>query len=680
MKAKDIIMRKVRGLPTTPDMINKVVALLQDKNTSARDLGKLIYSVLSILAYILSFICMHYFFGQAEAFSAIIPVIAMGWLYGSKAGVFCALLCFPANSILYTLFGLNWFEKLILSGGGAAGNIALIVIGVTVGRMSSLNMHLKEELYNRKRAEEKLNEAKDYLDNAFENSLDAIIISDNNGYLTRINKSFLKMIGVKEDEIIGKHLAELSPLEEGNHESTTGESLQIGREYLDNALVFAAKLLEEGKIANYESYNRSDKKVVPVESNMSLLYNEKGEQLGAIGIIRDITERKKMEKQLFQSEKLRSLGELAGGVAHDFNNVLAAILGRAQLLKMCIKTTQEKEERRKSVIEMKRGLEIIEQAALDGAETVRRIQEFSRKREDDKYFRKVDLNEIIEHALEFTQSRWKDDAESKGIKIRIVKELSPLSPTAGCASELREVFTNLINNALDAMPQGGQIKIKTFKENSHISIEVEDTGTGIPESIRNRIFDPFFTTKGVQSTGLGMSVSYGIINRHKGTVKVDGVEGEGTTFTIKLPIIKDIGKEEGVKPMPDKKRKASILVIEDEEEVRNLLSDILIKGGHDVEIAIDGSKGVEMFKEKKFDLVFTDLGMPGMSGWQVAEKIKSIKGGIPVAMITGWGITLEEPQRRESGVDLIIKKPFHVDQVLRLVQEGMALNDRFKEV
>ena len=122
---------------------------------------KLIYSGLSILAYILSFICMHYFFEQAQAFSAIIPVTTVGWCYGSKAGIICALLCFPANSILYTLIGLNWFEKLILSGGGAAGNVALIIMGFIVGRMSSLNMYLKEGLYNRKRTEEKLNETKD---------------------------------------------------------------------------------------------------------------------------------------------------------------------------------------------------------------------------------------------------------------------------------------------------------------------------------------------------------------------------------------------------------------------------------------------------------------------------------------------------------------------------------------
>jgi len=203
--------------------------------------GKLIYSVVAIVAYILSFTCMHYSFGQAEALTAFIPVIAVGWLYGTKAGVVCALLCFPANSILYTLLGLNWFEKLILSGGGAAGNIALIVIGVIVGRMSSLNMHLKEELYNRKRAEEELNKTKEYLDNIIESSLDGIEVSDNTGIITRVNKSFLTLVGYNEEEVTGKHIYEFTPTEKGTHECKTGELVEIKEEFFSDTKTMLEK-------------------------------------------------------------------------------------------------------------------------------------------------------------------------------------------------------------------------------------------------------------------------------------------------------------------------------------------------------------------------------------------------------------------------------------------------------
>ncbi len=385
------------------------------------------------------------------------------------------------------------------------------------------------------------------------------------------------------------------------------------------------------------------------------------------------------QEKLIKVEKLKALGEMAAGIAHDFNNVLAAILGRVQLLKMQIKPTSGKQEKRKSALNLKASLEVMEKASLDGAETVRRIQEFSRKRVDDKEFTQIDMNELVDNALEFTSVRWKNDAESKGITITIQKELSPLPPTSGSASEVREVFTNLINNAIDAMPQGGSIKIKTLKENNHISIKVEDTGVGISEVIRNRIFDPFFTTKGVQSTGLGMSVSYGIINRHGGTISVDSVEGEGTTFTITIPISDNIRvEEEKTKPIPEEKRKSTILVIEDEEEVRNLLADILIENGHQVKTASDGHQGIDMFKKKDFDLVFTDLGMPGTSGWEVAETVKNINKKIPVAIITGWNVELKESEMRERGVNLIAYKPFKIDQILRLVQEGMVLRNKIK--
>jgi len=201
---------------------------------------------------------------------------------------------------------------------------------------------------------------------------------------------------------------------------------------------------------------------------------------------------------------------------------------------------------------------------------------------------------------------------------------------------------------------------------------------GIPEGLRESIFDPFFTTKGPQSTGLGLSVSYGIINRHRGTITVDSEEGKGTTFTISLHIAENLVKEERKESAPENLRKAKILVIDDEEGIRSILKDVLINAGHEVEVAFDGMQGIELFKKQQFDLVITDLGMPLMSGWQVAEKMKGINKRVPVALITGWNVELKESEMKENYVDFIIKKPFAVNQVLRLIQEGMELRDRFK--
>jgi nitrogen-specific signal transduction histidine kinase/ActR/RegA family two-component response regulator len=403
------------------------------------------------------------------------------------------------------------------------------------------------------------------------------------------------------------------------------------------------------------------------------------ESIGGIAIVRDITERNRMQQQMLQSEKLRSLGELAGGVAHDFNNVLAAILGRVQLLKMQFKPPDGREEKRTSMRDMSKCLEIIERASLDGAEIVRRIQEFSRKRLDDKDFTTVDINELLDNVLEFTKMRWRNEAESRGINIEVQRDYGAIPHILGSASELREVFTNLINNALDAMPDGGRISISTMRDNDRIILTIADTGIGIPEEIRNRIFDPFFTTKGVRSTGLGMSISYNIIDRHKGTILVDSEEGIGTVFTIQFPVFDKVIKAEGkVTPAEQSCKKARILIIEDEEEIRQLLHDIVVSQGHEAEVAFDGKRGLELLKNGEFDLVCTDLGMPGMSGWQVADEIKLMGKKVPVAVITGWSVQLNETGMREKGVDFIIQKPFQINQILQLVREGLELKYRFE--
>jgi PAS domain S-box-containing protein len=472
------------------------------------------------------------------------------------------------------------------------------------------------------------------------------------------------MSGFSKEEIIGKHSSSIFTIED--------------KEMREKILDKIGELFEKGFTTFESIFMSKEGKCVDVECTCSMIKDEKGDYTAGVSIFRDITERKEMENKLLQSEKLKSLGELAGGVAHDFNNALAAILGRAQLLRMNVEPPPGKKERRESVDAMKKGLEVIERAAKDGAETVRRIQEFARRREDDKHFTTVDLNEIIDNALEFTSMRWKNDAESKGVKINIEKEFSTLPSTSGSASELREVFTNLINNSIDAMPQGGDIKIKTFKKDSYIYIKVKDTGVGIANDRKDRIFDPFFTTKGVHSSGLGLSVSYGIINRHQGTITVDSTEGQGTTFTIRFPLSEKMIEEKKAESMPEKQRKAKILVIDDEGNVCELLKDILTDKGHKVETASNGSQGVEIFKGNRFDLVFTDLGMPGMSGWQVAEEIKKINRKVPVVLITGWGVQLKDYELREKGVDFLVSKPFQVDQVLKLVQECMILIDRFK--
>jgi CheY-like chemotaxis protein/anti-sigma regulatory factor (Ser/Thr protein kinase) len=242
---------------------------------------------------------------------------------------------------------------------------------------------------------------------------------------------------------------------------------------------------------------------------------------------------------------------------------------------------------------------------------------------------------------------------------------------SGNASELREVLTNMIFNAVEAMPEGGKIEIRTLKKRRDIYIQISDTGVGITEKTKKKVFEPFFTTKPFTNTGLGLSMSYGIVKRFGGEIEVESKVGRGTTFTITLPVGEE-EREETVDPQMIKKgRKARILVIDDEEFVRDVLSRTLAHADHQVTVAEDGRKGVQLFKEGNFDIVLTDLGMPGVSGWEVCRMIKEISPHTPVGMITGWGDERNRGKLEEYGLDFFISKPFDFAQILNVVAEVM---------
>ncbi len=388
-----------------------------------------------------------------------------------------------------------------------------------------------------------------------------------------------------------------------------------------------------------------------------------------------LKELKQAQDQVIQAEKLRAMGEMASGVAHDFNNLLAVILGNIQLLLHQFD--------RLSPDEIRERLKTIEQSSKDGAETVRRIQEFSGMRRD-KEFTPLSLNELITDLVNVTQPRWKEQTQKKGIQIELTKKLGKIPKILGNPSELREVTTNIVFNAVDAMPNGGEITITTsVQAEDWVEMRIADTGIGMSEEVRKRVFDPFFTTKGVTNTGLGMSVSYGIIKRHGGEILIESEPGKGTTFIIHLPTgyMNEIPDEKMVRTVPVTPLAlegggARILVIDDEDSVRKILYQMLKAKGYEVVVASNGEEGIERFKEEPFDLVFTDLGMPKMSGWEVGRALKGINPKVPIALITGWGVELNKDKMKESGIDLVVSKPFNFDQVVRLVSEAMELKEK----
>jgi PAS domain S-box-containing protein len=374
------------------------------------------------------------------------------------------------------------------------------------------------------------------------------------------------------------------------------------------------------------------------------------------------------QQRIAQTDRLRALGELAAGVAHDFNNTLSMILGHAQHL-----LAQARDPG------LQRQLQVIEKAAVDGARTVRRVHEFSRKKPA-RPFESVDLNCLVDEVVEVTRPRWEDEAQAKGIRYDVRVAPTPLPPVTGDPSELREALTNIVLNALDAMPGGGRLTFEKGIQGNRAYCIVADTGIGMPEEVRRRIFDPYFTTKGGRGSGLGLSVAYGIITRHGGEIEVQSQVGHGSTFTIWLP-----GRSEAAeapqKAVPSRlPRKAKILVIDDERDVREVLADLLSAQGHTVVACGDGPSGLARFQGERFDLVLTDLVMPEFSGWEVAREVKRLRPETLIGLVTGWEDRVEPEAARAIGIEFLVAKPFTSEDVQDAVARALATGEIGDEV
>jgi signal transduction histidine kinase/putative methionine-R-sulfoxide reductase with GAF domain/ActR/RegA family two-component response regulator len=378
---------------------------------------------------------------------------------------------------------------------------------------------------------------------------------------------------------------------------------------------------------------------------------------------RDLAE---AQQQLVMSEKLRALGQMASGIAHNFNNVLAVVLGRAQLALRRVDTDDG----------LRLDLDAIVRAARDGATIVRRLQEFTRLRPDEKSLQILDPNDVIAGIAEITRPRWKDQMDAEGRSVSLICETADVPRIAGNPSELREVLTNLIFNALDAMPQGGNIFLRVGQEDQNVTISVEDTGIGMSEAVRSRVFEPFFTTKGPQNSGLGMSTSYGIIARHGGEIRVESEPNKGSRFTIVLPAV------QGWTPAEEKQtvggstrptRRGRVLLVDDEAELCRIIKRALEGQGHTVSAFMSGHEALATFNvaPQSFDLVITDLGMPVISGWDLSAAIRSKNADLPIVMITGWGDRLDNHLVKQHRITAVLAKPFDIEDLLRLTAETL---------
>jgi len=258
----------------------------------------------------------------------------------------------------------------------------------------------------------------------------------------------------------------------------------------------------------------------------------------------------------------------------------------------------------------------------------------------------------------------------------------------GDDSELREVLVNMVFNAVDAMPEGGTLRLATSTVGDTVVISIADTGVGMYPEVRSRVFDPFFTTKGTAGLGLGLAVSFGIIRRHGGNIDVESSYGNGSEFRITLPLASVATKAQpvinrevnhsiqNVTRLPEQPQ-TKVLVVDDEDFVRELLTEILELEGCEVQNADSGARALEIFGTTHFDCVFTDVGMPGMSGWELAQAIRGMNPSIPIAVITGWGEAVGSDEQKAAGVDWVVAKPFTADRIAELVKE---VNEKHLEI
>ena len=364
-----------------------------------------------------------------------------------------------------------------------------------------------------------------------------------------------------------------------------------------------------------------------------------------------LSELKATQRQMIQQERLRALGQMASGIAHDFNNTLTPILGFSEIL-------LTNEEMLRDPAEARRLLEMLNTSAHDAASVVDRLREFYRPLEADKAFPPLNLTRIVQQAISLTEPKWKTQAQANGINIEVITSFNDDAIVAGEEAALREVLTNLIFNAVDAMPNGGRIAIEVSVEAGQALLRLRDNGVGMTEQVKQRCLEPFFSTKGERGTGLGLSMVYGIIERHRGRLELESAPGQGTTFTISLPIADLVRISPPAEQTANgRQSNLSILVVDDDERVCEVVAQYLRGDGHDVVITTSGREAVVETQQNRFDIIFLDRAMPQMSGDQTAELIKQLHPDLPIILLTGFGALIEVTGSRPRAVDAVLGKP-----------------------
>ena len=529
-----------------------------------------------------------------------------------------------------------------------------ILAGKVVGRVWSfrdVTMHWQAEAAVRQ-SEEQYRLLAD-------NAEDIVTVNDADGRCIYRSPSFFRITGWSLAEVAASdwrtrtHPDDVPRIEAAHTANLRGEANRVEHR----------QLCKDGSYLWLETYRRPDmdadgrvKKIILWSHNITERQSAE-QRVAEINrqLTLALTDLRTAQQQLVEQERMRALGQMASGIAHDFNNALTPIVGFADLL-------LEHPEQVADTARVAHYLQLIKTSAQNATQVVRRLREFYRRRGTGDVFLPVELNPLIEQTVELTRPRWQQQTQAVGITIAVQTDLGQIPVINGNAGELRDALTNLLFNAVDSLPQGGTITIRTAVAEQYVRLEVADTGAGMSPEVQAHCFEPFFSTKGDHGTGLGLALVHGIIRRHDGLIAVESDPGIGTTFTIQFPLILSQpvvpparSPADNVPPTP-----VRVLLVDDEFQLREMIETFLRIDDHRVELAGSGSEALTKFRPGKFDAVITDQAMPGMNGDQLAAAIKHQSPATPVILLTGFGAFMEVEGNLPAGVDLVLAKPISI--------------------
>jgi PAS domain S-box-containing protein len=435
-----------------------------------------------------------------------------------------------------------------------------------------------------------------------------------------------------------------------------------GRPSSNETRPFIRALAGETVRGEYRLVTRKDREVW-VSITAGPLRDEHGNVSGAVWIGRDITEERGRREREAQGEKLRALGQMASGVAHDLNQYLGLVAGYGDLTIRALEASQP------DLQAAREALDVVTRAAMDGSETVKRLLSFARPTLDGAADT-VDVGSLIREVAALTAPRWRGDAQQRGRPISVIVEVWGETLVNGWASSLREALTNLVFNAIDALPNGGTIRLEARQRAGWVDVSVTDSGVGIPESALQHVFEPFFTTKGERGTGLGLSIVYGIVERHSGTLTIDSPPGRGATVIMSLPAA---STEQAAPPPRAQTAESSglrILVVDDEPSITRMVAMMLGPHGHAVVTAASGEEALAILDttDAPFDLILSDLGLgAGINGWDLLDQVREIAPKTRFILSTGWGAQIDPATVVARGGEGLLPKPYRLHDLLGAV-------------